>query len=82
MKDKAMCAIGVVIGLVACIPLWFVRVIGLVLVILWFVLTYIRLGIRKLESLLYMALTGEEQEGHVLDEMIYALKTLKRSLHK
>lgn len=82
MKDKFLYGFGVIIGLIACIPLLFVRVIKFILGTLWGVIVLILLGIGKLESLLEMALIDEETEDDTLDNMIDALETVKKSLHK
>ena len=82
MKDKLLHAVGVVIGLIACILLGYVCVIGVIFTILWIAITFILLGLWKLESLLKIALTGEEPEGDMLDEMITVLKNIKKSAHE
>lgn len=86
MKDRLLYVIGAIIGLIACVPLWFVRVIGVIFSILWFAIIFILLGLCKLENLLEMALTGEEPEGDVIDEMINAMtasmEIIKESIHK
>lgn len=82
MKDKFLYGFRVIIGLIECIPLLFVRVIKIILGTLWCVIMCILLGIGKLESLLGMALIDEEIEDDTLDNMIDALEAVKKLLRK